>query len=168
MPGRLLIFCGIPGSGKTTIARLVAKTEPHAVLIQTDAIRSMLPEHDYSIEESDFVYKSCAAVAKVWLGSDRLVIMDGTFGSARRRESTLAELSGYYSKVDFVHVVCDLKTALERNSARLAVVPPERVKGILLAFEAPERAIVVDSSRTPPEAAAEMVLRGLYPLVPPE
>lgn len=171
MLGRLLIFCGIPGSGKTTIARFVAKSEPLAVLIQTDAMRASVPEPSYSVEESDLVYRSAIAAAKVWLDGGRLVILDGTFGSARRRESTLSELSGHYSRVDFVHVVCDLETALRRNSARSgwAIVPPDRLKWILLAFEVPEQAIVVDSSKLSPEAAAEMVLRDLlYPLVPPE
>jgi predicted kinase len=171
MLGRLLIFCGIPGSGKTTIARLVAKSEPLAVLIQTDAMRSLVPEPNFSAEESDLVYRSAIAAAKVWLDGSRLVILDGTFGSARRRESTLAELSGHCSRVDFVQIICDLETALMRNSMRSgsAMVPPDRVKGILSAFEAPERAIIVDSSKLSPEAAAEMVVRELlYPLVPPE
>jgi len=170
MPGRLLIFCGIPGSGKTTIARLVAKSDPLAILIQTDSMRFSLPAPNYSAEESDLVYRSATAAAKVWLDAGRLVILDATFGSARRRASTLAELSGYYTKADFVYVVCDLETALRRNTARAgpSAVPPDKVRGILSGFEAPEGAVVVDSSELSPEAAAEVVVRQLYPLVPPE
>jgi len=169
MLGRLLVFCGIPGSGKTSIARLVAKTDPLAVLIQTDAIRSMIPEPNYGAEESDLVYKSCTALARVWLDKGRLVILDGTFGSKLRREATLSELSGHFTRLDFVHVVCDLQTALERNSARPAKVPRGRVEGILSAFEAPMGALTVDTSKATPEAAAEKVIRTLlYPLVPPE
>ena len=169
MQGRLLIFCGIPGSGKTTIARLVARTERGAVLIQTDTIRGMITDRSYSIGESDFVYRSCAAVAREALDRGRMVILDGTFGSRRRREETLLALDGHYSLVDFVHVVCDLDTALRRNSSRNAFVPEENVRGILSAFEAPASALTVDTSRCSPEYAAEVVVQTLlYPLVPPE
>jgi predicted kinase len=167
--GRLLIFCGIPGSGKTTVAGLVAKTDPLAIHIQTDVIRSMIPEPNYGASESDLIYRSCVAVAKEWLDNGRLVILDGTFGTSRRRENTLAALTGHYSRVDYVHVVCDLETALRRNSARTAAVPEENVKGILSAFEPPTPALRLDTTKTAPEAAAEAVVRTLlYPMVPPE
>jgi len=129
----------------------------------------MIPVPNFGAEESDMVYKSCIAVAKVWLDRGRLVILDGTFGSSRRREETLSELSGHYTSADFVHVVCDLQTALRRNSTRYARVPPERVEGIQASFEAPQTALRVDTSDITSEAAAENVTRKLlYPLVPPE
>jgi len=161
MPGRLLIFCGIPGSGKTTIAREVVKTEPHAILIQTDDFRRMVSRPSFSAGESNLVYQSCAEVAKVWLDDGRLVILDGTFGSRRRREGMVAALEGHCSRADFVHVVCDLKTALGRNSARDSVVPPDRVNGMLAAFEAPLSALVIDSSKVTPHEAAQTIAREL-------
>lgn len=171
MRGRLLIFCGIPGSGKTTIARLVAKAYPDAVHIQTDAFRGLITRPTFSAEESDLVYGIATAAARLALDAGRLAILDATFGSSRRREGTLRELAGHYSRVDFVFVTCDLQTALRRNASRagLAVVPEKNVADILSKFEEPEGAVRVDSSKGPPQAAADEVIRALfYPLVPPE
>jgi len=163
VPGRILIFCGIPGGGKTAIARIVAKTDPKAVHIQTDAVRAMITEPTFSAEESDFVYGICAAVAREALDAGRLVILDATFGTKWRRERTLRALAGHYSRVDFVHVVCDLKTALRRNAGRVgaAVVPEKNVADILRNFEAPESAFEVDSSTDSPQVAADKIARAL-------
>ena len=163
VPGRLLIFCGIPGSGKTTIAGLVVKSDPDAVHIQTDAVRATISEPTFSPEESDFVYGTAAAAAREALDAGRLVILDATFGSRRRRERTLGALAGHYSRVDVVHVVCDLQVALERNAARAgrAAVPEAILLDMLRKFEVPQGAVAVDSSRTSPEEAAGEIIRVL-------
>ena len=101
----------------------------------------------------------------------RLVIIDATFGSSRRREKTLKELAGHFSRADFVLVTCDLGTALNRNASRPgpAAVPEKNLTDILSWFEEPEGAMKVDSSRYQPHEAADIIVRSLvYPLVPPE
>jgi len=167
VPGRLVVFCGIPGSGKSTIAHLVAKMSMPSVQLQTDGIRSMIADPTYSPEESEFVYQACIAAAKVALDMDYLTILDGTFGSRRRREEAISALEGHCAGVHVVHVLCGLEEALQRNARRRKPVPEENLRGILSNFDVPEGAITVDTSETEAEQAALAVLRVINPMVAP-
>jgi len=162
MKGRLVIFCGIPGSGKTTVARLVADSVKDSLLIQTDDMRAMLPHPTFSGPESKFVYDACFAVAKVALKAGYFVVLDGTFMREEYREEAKTLLARYYSKAVVVWTRCSLEKALERNGARKAIVPPEKVRAMYEGFEAPIGAIEVETSRLSAESASKRVVESLY------
>jgi len=157
---RLVIFCGIPGSGKTTIARLVSASLEDVVHAQTDAIRMMIPHPAYTRKESWLVYSALYAVGREALRSGYDVILDGTFLKEDNRKEAAARLSGLYSSLLYVAVDCDPLTALRRNAGRggPAVVPEETLVRLAGSFEPPRGAVHVDSRVTAPEAAAGLVL----------
>ena len=161
MKGRLVIFCGIPGSGKTTIARLVLRSFEKSILIQTDDVRNMLAHPSFSPEESKFVYDACFGVAKEALKAGYLVVLDATFLKEDYREEARTKLSRYCQGIDTVWVRCDLELALRRNAARKEMVPPEKVQAMLDMLERPSAAIEVDSSRMSAESGADRVVSEL-------
>jgi predicted kinase len=161
MRGRLVVFCGIPGSGKTTIAKLVASSFEDSILIETDAVRKMLAHATFSPDESRFVYEACFAIAKEALKAGYFVFLDGTFLREEYRQDARKLLGEYCERVDTVWVRCDLAIALERNHGRHAEVPAVKVKAMFDAFEPPSVAVRVDNSRMAPESSARRVIMAL-------
>ena len=161
MKGRLVLFCGIPGGGKTTVARLVAGSFERSILIETDAVRGMLARPSFEPEESRFVYEACFGIAEEALRAGYFVALEGTFLKEDYRQDARSRLGRFSSSVDTIWVDCDLETALRRNSERRAAVPSERVRSMFEMLEPPRDAIRVDSSRMSAESAAKRVLSAL-------
>lgn len=157
--GRLIIFCGVPGSGKTTIARLVASAIGRAVHVQTDAIRSMIANPVYDWREARFVYEAMFLVGGQALRSGYDAILDGTFLREDYRAEALAELRGDFSGFAVVCVLCDLEVARRRNSQRTPAVPDESFGRLAASFERPKAAVFVRSDKLSPEESAALVVR---------
>ena len=156
-----MIFCGIPGSGKTTIALLVAGGLCPAVHIQTDGIRSMINRPSYSWAEARFVYESAFLVAREALRRGYDSILDGTFLREEHRREAIRKLGWYSSSSLVVWVSCDIETARKRNISRGVAVPQDSFERLSGRFERPNKGLVLDTKTTGPDAAAKVVLSRL-------
>jgi hypothetical protein len=82
----LLMLSGLPGSGKSYLAR---RLQPHlsATIIETDDVRHVLfPQPRYTGAENAWVYAVCHALIARLLAQGRSVIFDATNLIERKRE----------------------------------------------------------------------------------
>ena len=157
----LLVFCGAPGCGKTTIARILRGKISGVVHIQTDAVRQMIGTPKYTPPESEFVYESCIGIAREALKRGRPVLLDGTFAQSRHRTRAFSSLRGLFGRSLVVQVECDVDTARRRNASRKVMVPEEKLNAIHIHFEAPYRALKVNTDMHSAEECAALVLAAL-------
>jgi hypothetical protein len=156
-----VLFCGIPGSGKTTIASALSQKMPRAMLVQTDRIRSMLSRPTFASSESKFVYGTLVSVAEDALRAGYDTLLEGTFPRREYRREALDALSPMASKVLVVHVFCDPALAFGRNAGREQAVPWESFLRIYRQFEDPADALRIDTSNLTPEDAVEKILSAI-------
>jgi predicted kinase len=158
---RLVLFCGIPGSGKTTIATALASQLPPSVLIQTDKVRAMIAKPTYAYAESKFVYGALIAIALEALRSGYDVLIEGTFPREEYRGEALAALSPMAEKSLVVYVTCEPELAFGRNARRQEVVPWESFLRIFTQFEEPHGVLRVDTGSISPEGAVQRIIAAL-------
>lgn len=92
----LILVCGLPATGKSTIANRLAR-RLNATLLRTDVVRKELfPAPGYTEEEKNLVYDITLLVARYLLRSGVRVVIDGTFykRAGRVRAYRLAEETG--------------------------------------------------------------------------
>jgi predicted kinase len=102
----LIIVCGLPGSGKTTLAEALSR-RVGAVHISSDAVRKeMFPRPVYSDEEKGKVYGELASRARRLLSEGRKVVVDATFYKKGQREAMRAIADE--AKVQLRTILCSL------------------------------------------------------------
>jgi hypothetical protein len=82
----LVLVCGLPGAGKTTVAGAVAD-RLDAVRIRTDVVRKdLFDDPEYTDAETDAVYRAVCDRASAALDAGDDVVLDGTFRERAFRE----------------------------------------------------------------------------------
>lgn len=146
---RILMLCGIPGSGKSRLAAELARELDDAEVIATDEIGGRGGR-----------YRKLAHLLDERIGERRYLILDGTFYSREHRDAVRE--TGH--PVRLIYLECPLEVCLERNEGRPDAIPEKGVRAMAARFQPPgedEEPIVIRSDRTDPEAAARRVCRRL-------
>lgn len=109
----IIVVCGLPGTGKTTIAKALSQ-RIGAILLRTDVIRKeLLAENTYTEKERDSVYERMLVTADEKLQNGEGCVLDGTFykKSLRDKARRIAEKN----KSDFLIVECMLHEDLVKK-----------------------------------------------------
>lgn len=106
-PG-VVVLAGLPGAGKSTLARALAERIPDARVIDKDQVRDALfAPCDYSSAERGVTFSAMLDSARYHLGRGRVVFFDGlTF--SRRNEVAAAEVVASESGAFAAVIVCDV------------------------------------------------------------
>ena len=115
---RLVVVCGLPGAGKTTVAEATAE-RLGAVLLRTDVVRKELfPDPAYTSEESRRTYDAVFERAGATLAAGDPVVLDGTFRRAARRDRARTLADERNAAFRLVRVTCDEAVAKSRIRSR--------------------------------------------------
>jgi predicted kinase len=114
----IVVVCGVPGVGKTTVAETVAD-RLDGELLRTDVIRKERYEApSYTAEETQAVYDELLDSGVELAASGHDVVFDGTFRRAERRRAVVERADAVGVGVEFVEVECEEAVVKDRIESR--------------------------------------------------
>ncbi|MGB9964764.1 AAA family ATPase [Halobacterium hubeiense] len=115
---RVVVVCGLPGAGKTTVAERVAD-RLGAELLRTDVVRTdLFEEPAYTDAELRAVYEELFERAADAVRGGDSVVLDGTFQHREYRERARATADDLGAAATLVKVECEEDVVRERIRER--------------------------------------------------
>jgi L-seryl-tRNA(Sec) kinase len=141
----LIVLTGLPSSGKTTLAREIAKTlefdfSMNTIIIESDAIRNMIPsylEQRFNPKHEPVIRSAMLTLIKHFLQQDYLVINDDMnyYKSMRHDLREIAiEMNVPFA---IIYISTPRKVALSWNERRGLPIPQDVIEDVYNKFDIP-------------------------------
>ncbi|WP_137284698.1 AAA family ATPase [Halorussus salinisoli] len=115
---RLVVVCGLPGVGKTTVAEDISD-RLDGRLLRTDVIRKeILSDPDYTEEEARMVYREMFDRARESVEDGESVVLDGTFKDTVYRDHATDLSESLDADFRLVKVECAAEVVRDRIESR--------------------------------------------------
>jgi adenylylsulfate kinase len=167
-------FTGLPGSGKTTVARAAQKyLEGKGIrvkVLELDEIRKVLTPHPkYTEQERSVVYAALTYMAKLLVDEGVNVIIDATGNLRTYRDNAHILISDFGE----IYIKCPLEVCMARESGRKAQFAPAgiykkgktgrsaTVPGLNVPYEEPLKPIATVDCQTPPDEAGKLAAEAI-------
>jgi predicted kinase len=157
----IILICGYPGVGKTTLANELAPLI-NAVILSTDKIRKeLLDEPIYSVEEKKLIYDILLLISKYIHNAGVSCILDATFYEQKSRDEIKKRLNLKNDQFKIIECICPEGRVISRlqnrkndySDADLTIY--KRIKEMYEPIK--EKHITVDTSQPLKEIVSEVV-----------
>ena len=114
----IILICGYPGVGKTTVAHELAPLI-NAVVLSTDKIRKeFIDKPNYREEEKRTIYKIFILIAKYLHKAGIHCILDATFYNQKSREEVKTRLNLRNDQYKIIECICPEELVISRIKER--------------------------------------------------
>lgn len=112
---KVLIMCGLPNSGKSKLAKMIAKSTGATILSSGEYRSKMFPRSNYSQKESEKVFESIRKDATELIESGLSVIFDATNLETKNRKTYIRIAKKYQAEVGCIYVESSFDESKEDN-----------------------------------------------------
>jgi predicted kinase len=126
------ILCGVPGSGKSTVAK-----DLPGYVVSTDSIRKFLWDDESVIKHDKLIFEIAESIIKYMLTLEYNVIFDATNLTMKRRKKYIRFAKTLGANITVHWVNCPVAVAISRNAKRERKVPVPVIKAFHNALQPP-------------------------------
>ena len=116
---KMVIMCGLPNSGKSQIAKIIAQSIHAKILASNEYRAKMFPNPKYSQDESSEVFGRMKKDIGKLLSNGTPVVLDATNLETKNRRTFIKLAKRYGVEIGCIYIESSFEESMEKNSENI-------------------------------------------------